>query len=206
MKKATRPRKPLTDDGSEYVAQVHGRTRKDVERYSRKLTDRNAADAEDLTQETYTLFSARVGKHGPLEEERPEKPYLMLTAKNTLRNQRSRNRLPVTPLKSETETGDAHQDIEASRVVGKKEYQKYASAVRRSTYLDRFKELLPIIQSKLTADEWQLISYRWVDGLPFEEIAAITGQPRDQVAYRVSRATQRARYYADVLLSRQHTD
>jgi len=207
MKRAPKPPTPLTENDREYVEQVHDRTHRHVERYSRTLTERNAADAEDLTQETYTRFSTRVGKHGPLEENRPEKPYLLATAKNALRNQKSRNRLPVTTLESEAEgTGDAHQDSEASRVAGRKEYQDYASGVRRSTYLDRFKELLPIVHAKLTTNEWQLILYRWVDGKPFEEIAAITGQPRDQVAYRVSRATQKARYWADVFLSRQQTD
>jgi DNA-directed RNA polymerase specialized sigma24 family protein len=72
-----------------------------------------------------------------------------------------------------------------------------------TTYVDRFKHLIPIIQSKLTAEEWQLILYRWVDGMPFEEIASITGQSRDQVAYRTSKATAKARYWSGVLLSRK---
>lgn len=189
------------------MSRKHDRTRKDVERYSRKLTNRNAADAEDLTQETYARFSQRVGKHGPLEEDRPEKPYLMATAKNARNNQQTRNRLPVTTVESEADKiGDAHQDSEASRIAGRREYQEYASAVRRSTYLDRFKALLPIVQARLTEEEWQLISYRWVGEMPFEEIADIIGQSRELVAHRVSRATQRAKYWGRVFLKQQQTD
>ncbi|PYS21969.1 MAG: hypothetical protein DMF72_15230 [Acidobacteria bacterium] len=207
MKKARKHVKPLTDDNREYVAQVHDRTRKHVERYSKALVNRNAADADDVTQETYARFSERVGKYGPLESDRPEKPYLLTTAKNAKSNLNRKNKLPVTTLQSDQEEmGDAHQDREASRVAGERAFREYAAATRRSTYLDRFKELIPIVQSQLTADEWQLILLRWVEGMPFDEIAIVTGQPLDQVKYRVSRATQRAKYYAGKLLSRQRTE
>jgi len=204
MKKAKQPSKPLTDNDREYVTEIHERTHKDVERLSKKLTNRNAADAEDLTQETYARFSERIGKYGPLEKETPEKAYLMAIAKNARNNDQSRNRIEVTTLVSEAEeTGDAHQDDEVSRIAGLRHFEDCAAAARRSTYLDRFKALVPIVQDRLTADEWQLITYRWVDEMTFDEIAAITGQPRDQVAHRVSRATQRAKYWGGVFLKRQ---
>lgn len=204
MKKAKQPTKPLTDDDRDYVTDIHERTHTDVERFARKLTNRNAVDAEDLTQETYARFSERIGKYGPLDNEVPEKAYLMRIAKNARNNEQTRNQLQSTTLISEAEdTGDAHQDSEASHIAGLRQFQEHAAAVRRSTYLDRFKTLVPIVHERLTADEWQLIKYRWVEELTFDEIAAITGQPRDQVAHRVSRATQKARYWGRVFLKRQ---
>jgi len=141
--------KPLTDETRDYVAEVHGRTRKHVERYSRTLMQGNTADAQDLTQETYARFSRRVGNNGPLEENRPEKPYLLATAKHAKSNLRRDNRLRITTLHGEAEgTGDAQQDKEASRVAEKRVFQDYAAGVRRTTYVDRFKHLIPIIQSK----------------------------------------------------------
>jgi DNA-directed RNA polymerase specialized sigma24 family protein len=139
----------LTNDNCEYVEQVHDNTFNDVDRYCSHLTD-NTADAEDLRQETYTRFSTRVSNKGPLTQEGIEKPYLFNTAKNTLRNQRRDNRIRVTSLQNDADEGADDQDKKVGQLAGKTEYVEYTAAVRRSTYFDGFRTLIPIIESKLT--------------------------------------------------------
>jgi hypothetical protein len=112
--------------------------------------------------------------------------------------------LPLTTIQNNSqEGGHDEQDTEAARIAGTNEYREYATAARRSTYFDRFRDLIPHIQSKLTPDEWRLIWYRWAEQMDFDEIAKLTGQPRDLVAYRTTKATAKARYWAGILLSHQ---
>lgn len=202
MKKKRKPQ-PLTKKNRDYVEQVHDRTRKELDNYCRYLTA-NSEDAKDLRQESYVRFSTRTESKGQLENERIEKPFLFRTARNTRLNQIRDNRLPLTSLHND---GGNQAPADGAGVDDKKKmqrnYNEYAAAVRCTTYFEQFKHILPAIQSRLTRHEWELIWLRWAEQQSMDEIAASTGQSRDEVAYRIDKAKKKVKYWAGVLFGLQ---
>lgn len=201
--KKKRKVKPLTDDNSKYVEQVHDETFNHVDRYCSHLTH-DADEGQDLRQEAYTRFSSHVAYEGPLEGDQPPKPYLFNIAKNTLRNQIRDNRLQIDSSIDEEQHPDDTPGRDSNASNSKTEYwNTQAAAARQSTYFDRFKLLMPIIESRLSSDEWRLLWHHWAESMSYEEISAIIGQPHDQVAYRANKAIAKARYWAKQLTKRQ---
>lgn len=61
--------------------------------------------------------------------------------------------------------------------------------------------VLPKIETVISNDEWQLIWYRWAEQMDLEEIARVTGRPKDEIAYQISKATAKTRYWVKALRS-----
>lgn len=194
---------PLNEEESEYVWRVYEETSKSISKFCRYLTE-NEEDAADLSQETYCRFAKRVPEKGKVEV---ESKYLRRIAENAERNKHRGYKPIVVAITENINEHDEDDHGEESSLIDALDFKRYQEQqIEESAreYFEQFKGLLPLIRSKLTPEEHELICLRYGEGRPYEEIAYATGQSHEQVVYRTNRAISKARYWAKILIKRQH--
>lgn len=196
--KKTKITEPLTDENREYVEQVHNRTRKHVDNHCRYLTQ-DAADAQDLRQDTYTALTKRVSSKGQLETHEYEKAYLRTIARNTLHKQEKRNsQLLVKPNPNQDD-----KEKDEKEAAEKKAYEDYLLAERVRPYFEQFEEATAFVESKLTPEEWRVLKYKTEENLSDEDIGKLIGQSTEFVTYIYRGVKRKARKWAAVFMGRR---